>query len=140
MGSSGNTNYKQPKTPAPPADMIAGQGQTAGFTPSFINFLGDTNVPSTGLTPEMIAQIDATNGAPRPPALGGGMGEDRGLLAQIMARLDAMQQPERGWGGPRQRQHRGGSGGGGYTTSGREGAGGFGSRSSSASRAGGGLY
>src|SRR5688572_33126145 len=76
MGSSGNTNYKQPKTPAPPADMIAGQGQTAGFKPSYINFLGDTNVPSTGLTPEMIAQIDATNGAPSLPAPGGGMGAD----------------------------------------------------------------
>lgn len=77
MGSSGSTNYKQPKTPAPPSDMIAGAGQTAGFKPSYINFLGDTNVPSTGLTPEMIAAIDATNGAGRPP--GGGMGGSSGM-------------------------------------------------------------
>lgn len=138
MGSSGGGSYKQPNIPKPPSDMIAGPGQTSPFNPSWINFLGDTNIPSTGLTPDMLQQIDSGSYLqPQPGMGGGGSGDDRGLLAQIMARLDAMQNPQRGF---QPRRRFGSSHGGGYSTSGREGAGGFGSRSSSASRAGGGLY
>jgi hypothetical protein len=140
MGSSGGGSYKQPNIPAPPSDMIAGPGQTSPFNPQWVNFLGDTNTPSTGLTPEMLSQIDNMYAQPQQPPGGGAGGADRGLLAQIMARLDAMQQGNRRGFQPRGRGAGGGGGGGGYTTSGREGAGGFGSRSSSASRAGGGLY
>jgi hypothetical protein len=92
MGSSGGGSFKPGGTqPTPPGTV--GYGQTSPFTPSYINFLGDTNVPSTGLTPEMLAQIDATNGAPQmpPPAAAGA---DRNMLAEIMARLDAMNKPK----------------------------------------------
>lgn len=142
MGSSGGSTPKAPKMTPPPSGMISDYGSTAPFNPSYINFLGDTNVPSTGLTPDMLAQIDAMNGAPMAPPAGGAGGGDRNLLAEILAKLEAMGQRS---GGPFQQRREIGGGGNragsaGYSTSGRAGAGGFGSRSSSASRAGGGLY
>jgi hypothetical protein len=40
--------------------MIIPQGGSAPLKTNFINFLGDPNTPSTGLTPEMLAAIMAT--------------------------------------------------------------------------------
>jgi hypothetical protein len=57
MGSSGSTNFRQPTTPTPPNTVP--YGQTSSFTPSYVNFLGDPSVPSTGLTPQMLQQIDS---------------------------------------------------------------------------------
>lgn len=88
MGSSGSTNYKQPTIPRPP--NVAEPGSSVPFQPNFINFLGDTNQPSTGLTPGMLQQIDSMSYAPPPPPAGGGMSGDRNMLAEIMAKLDAM--------------------------------------------------
>ncbi len=49
MGSSGGGSYSQPRTPAPPSDMIAPIGQTSqGGAPNFVNFLGDPSIPSRG--------------------------------------------------------------------------------------------
>jgi len=95
---SGDTNFEEPpRGPGPPAGMISPQGQSAPFNPHFINFLGDTNVPSTGLTPEMLAAIDASNGPTSgPPQTGMGGGppmappvDKRAQLAKAM-----MQQQE----------------------------------------------
>jgi hypothetical protein len=57
MGSSGSSNFRQPTIPTPPNTVP--YGQTSGFTPSYVNFLGDPSVPSTGLTPAMLQQIDS---------------------------------------------------------------------------------
>lgn len=57
MGSSGSTNFRQPTTPTPPNTVP--YGQASGFTPNYVNFLGDPSVPSTGLTPAMLQQIDS---------------------------------------------------------------------------------
>lgn len=143
MGSSGGTqNFRQPNIPTPP--NVAEYGSSAPFNPSFINFLGgDAMQPYTGITPDQMAQIAAGQGSAAPPADASGGGGDRGLLAQIMAKLEAMGQNGRGFSFQNNRQIGGGgnrAGSAGYSTSGRAGAGGFGSRSSSASRAGGGLY
>jgi hypothetical protein len=68
MGSSSGDDYgTPPQQPAPPGNMIQPAGSSVPYQPSYINFLGDTNVPSTGLTPQMLAQIAATNGPPVPP-------------------------------------------------------------------------
>lgn len=70
MGSSGGNSDFEPEgtAPPPPAGMVSPQGQSTPYTPHFINFLGDTNVPSTGLTPEMLQAIMATqNPQPRAP-------------------------------------------------------------------------
>jgi hypothetical protein len=71
MGSSGGGgSFKQPTIPAPPAGSITPQGQSTPYHPNFISFLGDTNVPSRGLTPEMLQAIMATqNPQPRPPPI-----------------------------------------------------------------------
>lgn len=75
MASSGDSDYSEPpSSPSPPAGMIAPQGQSAPFSPQWINFLGDTNTPSTGLTPQMLAQINASNGSGQPPAQQGRVG------------------------------------------------------------------
>lgn len=93
MGSSGgNGDYRQPSIPTPP--NVAEYGTSVPFEPSYMNFLGDTNVPSTGLTPEMLAAIDSGSYAqPGPSAPGGGMSGDRAMLSEIMAKLNAMNQP-----------------------------------------------
>jgi hypothetical protein len=58
MGSSGgSSDYTPPTIPTPP--NVAPYGSSVPFKPDFINFLGDTNKPSTGLTPDMLAAIDA---------------------------------------------------------------------------------
>lgn len=125
MGSSGGSSPKAPKMTPPPEGMIAPHGSTSDFRPSYVNFLGDTNVPSTGLTPEMLAQIDAMSGPPTASAnAAAGSGSDRAMLAQIMARLDAMKGGRGGGGVPgpmRERRFGFGGGGGnnpGYTSSG----------------------
>jgi len=154
MGSSGgSSNFSRPSTPTPP--NVAPFGQTSGFQPNWVNFLGDTNQPSTGLTPDMLQQIDsgayAQPGNPIPGGGGGGMpgGDMRSMFAELMAQYERDKWKQTAFGGvlngfPGGRMGAGGGGGGGrgggYTTSGRSGAGSFGSRSSSASRAGGGLY
>lgn len=70
MGSSGGSSDFKPSgtAPPPPADKIIPQGQSTPYHPQFINFLGDTNVPSRGLTPEMLSAIMATQSAPPPSA------------------------------------------------------------------------
>lgn len=91
--SSGGDFSEPPRGPNPPAGMIAGQGQSTPFKPNFINFLGDTNVPSRGLTPDMLAAINATNGPPpgsMPPqaagaaAAGAAPVDKRAMLARAM--------------------------------------------------------
>lgn len=101
MGSSGGTqSFRQPSTPAPPPGMVAGPGQTAPFNPSYVNFLGDTNVPSTGLTPGMLQQIDSGSYMPQPAAPSTGMpppnwqDQLRSEMAKIIAE---QQQPKRGF-------------------------------------------
>lgn len=69
MGSSGGGDYEAPDIPAPPGNLIVPQGSNVPYTPHFINFLGDTNVPSTGLSPDMLAQIDAMYSSPPPPPM-----------------------------------------------------------------------
>src|SRR5688572_3860701 len=123
MGSSSGGGYKQPNIPAPASDMIAGPGQTSPINPSGVNFLGDTNIPSTGLTPDMPQTINSGSYKQPPPGMGGGGGDDRGLLPQIMASLDAMGQGQQQRRGFQSRAFGNGGGrGGGYSTSGREGA------------------
>lgn len=95
MGSSSGGNYKPGNVPVPP--NVADYGSSTPFTPQWVNFLGDTNVPSTGLTPAMLKQIDSGSymQQPTPPTTGSAGGADRGLLAEIMTRLDAMQNANR---------------------------------------------
>jgi hypothetical protein len=69
--------------------MIAGLGGSTPLQSHFINFLGDTNVPSRGLTPEMLSAIDATNGPATPPAAGGGNYDSQ--IADLRNQLAAMQ-------------------------------------------------
>ena len=103
--SGGSTNYRQPSIPAPPAGMVAGPGQTAPFQPSYVNFLGDTNVPSTGLTPSMLQQIDS--GAYAKPAAPPAEAAAAGAPSSYQQMLDFFGQLAGGFGGGR-----GGSGGG----------------------------
>jgi hypothetical protein len=93
MGSSGgSTDYEQPTIPTPP--NVAPYGSSVPFKPSFINFLGDPSVPSTGLTPDMLAAIDQmyqnrpTIGVPANPqqAAAAPAKPDRNKLAQMMGR------------------------------------------------------
>ena len=57
-------NYQDPGSPAPPAQLIRPQGQTAVAAPPQQSFLpSDPNAMATGLTPEMLAAIEA---APTP--------------------------------------------------------------------------
>lgn len=92
MGSSGgSSNYEQPTIPTPP--NVAPYGSSVPFKPSFINFLGDPSVPSTGLTPDMLAAIDQmyqnrpTIGVPANPQAAAPPGKpDRNKLAQAMGR------------------------------------------------------
>jgi len=78
MGSSGGSDYEEPpQGPGPPASMIAPIGQSAPFSPHFTNFLGDPSTPSTGLTPAMLAEINASNG----PAPGTGPPGATGLTS-----------------------------------------------------------
>lgn len=94
--------------------MIAGLGQSTPFQPHYISFLGDTNVPSRGLTPDMLSQIDAMNGPARPPPTAGGNYDSQ--IADLRNQLAAMQaaknkpQPIYGRGG--------GEGGAGHTGAG----------------------
>lgn len=70
MGSSGGGGSSKPSgtAPPPPANKIIPQGGTAPLQHQWINFLGDTNVPSRGLTPEMLSSIMATQNVPPPIA------------------------------------------------------------------------
>lgn len=101
MGSSGGGSDRPPNTPAPPAGQISAPGQTAPFAPRYVNFLGDTNTPSTGLTPDMLAQINAQAAAPPPPPPqqpGMGMDQMRSMLAQLMKEQRPQRQmPQRGY-------------------------------------------
>lgn len=122
MGSSGGSSDFEPANtaPPPPASMISPQGQSSQYQPHFVNFLGDTNTPSTGLTPDMLAQIAASNGPPMqqgPP--GGGVDQQ---IAELRNQLAAMQMPKPaapkptfvgGMGGGGSAGGRGGSSGGG---------------------------
>jgi hypothetical protein len=96
MGSSGGSSDFKPSgtAPPPPANKITPQGQSTPYHPQFINFLGDTNVPSRGLTPEMLNAIMATQNAPPPgppPANPGApapapAASNRDKLARMMGR------------------------------------------------------
>jgi len=70
MGSSGGSSDSKPagQGPPPPAGSILPQGTSAPHNPSWINFLGDTNTPSRGLTPEMLEAIMASARPPPPGA------------------------------------------------------------------------
>jgi hypothetical protein len=97
MGSSGSSDFQEPpRGPNPPAGSIIPQGGSAPLNTHFINFLGDTNTPSTGLTPDMLQQIMASQ-SPQgpPPGMGGGppaaavappAPNRRGMLADAMMR------------------------------------------------------
>lgn len=90
MGSSSGGDYSEPpRGPGPPPSMIAGLGGSTPLRSHFINFLGDTNVPSTGLTPDMLSQIDALNGPATPPAPMGGNYDSQ--IADLRNQLAAMQ-------------------------------------------------
>ncbi|HTM20461.1 MAG TPA: hypothetical protein VL172_08140, partial [Kofleriaceae bacterium] len=105
MGSSGGGgDYTAPDRPAPPANLIQPQGSNVPFVPHYINFLGDTNTPSTGLTPDMLAQIDAMNGPPGPPPSANGaydaqIADLRNQLAAMQAAQNKKPQPIYGRGG-----------------------------------------
>lgn len=91
MGSSSGGDYAEPpKGPGPPPSMIAGLGQSTPLQPHFINFLGDTNVPSRGLTPDMLSAIDAMNGPATPPPMTGGGNYDS-QITDLRNQLAAMQ-------------------------------------------------
>lgn len=64
MGSSSDDDYDQPpyQPVQPPAGMIMPVGRSTPYQPNFINFLGDPSVPNTGLTPDMLSQINGMNG------------------------------------------------------------------------------
>lgn len=94
MGSSSGDDYSTPpQQPAPPGNLIQPPGSSVPYQPHYINFLGDTNVPSTGLTPQMLGAINAMNGpapgavapaaAAAAPAPGGG-----GLTPEMQADLN----------------------------------------------------
>ncbi|MER8619167.1 hypothetical protein NKG99_20405 [Mesorhizobium sp. M1409] len=89
MGSSGSSNYPEPNIPAPPASTIAPQGQTAPFTPNFVNFLPtDPTRMATGLTPEMVQAIMASAQRPVPPPQSPALpvaAQNRNKLAQTMS-------------------------------------------------------
>lgn len=90
MGSSGGGDYgPPPRGPAPPANLISPQGSSVPYTPHFINFLGDTNTPATGLTPDMLTAINAMNGPATPPAAAGGGYDSQ--IADLRNQLAAMQ-------------------------------------------------
>jgi hypothetical protein len=65
------------------------QGQSMPYQPNWISFLGDTNVPSTGLTPDMLARINASNGPPAAPAATGLTSGDAINLRNQLAALTA---------------------------------------------------
>jgi len=119
MGSSGGGgDYTAPDRPAPPANLIQPQGSNVPFVPHYINFLGDTNTPSTGLTPDMLAQIDAMNGPPGPPPSANGaydsqIADLRNQLAAMQAAQKKPQQQPIYRGGEGSAGGRGGSAGGG---------------------------
>jgi hypothetical protein len=109
--SSGGDFKEPPRGPAPPASSIAPQGQSTPFTPHFINFLGDTNTPSRGLSPAMLAAIDATNGPAQPP-VSAPSGFDQ-QLSDLRNQLAAMQarKPQRQQQSPWARERGGGHSG-----------------------------
>jgi len=107
-------------------------GTATPYQPNFINFLGDPNTPSTGLTPQMLQQIMASNGPPPgAPPPGAGMGgpgggiDPRAALAAAMVKPDPMATPHgvgrfadaAGNSQPRWAEGGGGQNRGGYGTS-----------------------
>lgn len=151
MGSSSGSDYSTPpQQPAPPANLISPMGQSTPYQPNYINFLGDPGVPSTGLTPDMLAAINASNGPPpgaipapaaaaaQPAAPAGPTAADiaRQRLAEaFMQQNPGMQNFERekmmkdgGFGGGGGRWAEGGGYGGGGLGSSNRGGGGLGMR------------
>ena len=118
MGSSSDDDYSTPPQQPTPPNGVQPFGSSVPYQPHYINFLGDTNRPSTGLTPAMLAEINAMNGPARPPAVdptqtpqtgapGGAQftPEMREGLARLMAGAPQKQQPGIGrsnvhWVGP----------------------------------------
>lgn len=119
MGSSSGGDYSEPpRGPGPPSNMIAGLGGSTPLQSHFINFLGDTNVPSKGLTPEMLAAVDAMNGPATPPGPMGGNYDSqitdlRNQLAAMQAAQSKPKQQPIYRGGEGSAGGRGGSAGGG---------------------------
>jgi hypothetical protein len=96
MGSSSGSSDFEPENtaPPPPASMISPQGQSTQYQPHFINFLGDTNTPSTGLTPDMLAAINASNGPPQAAQPTNGYDQQiNDLRSQLAAMQAAQKQP-----------------------------------------------
>ena len=89
-GSGGGGAPKQPKPQGP----VAPYGQTSNPTPNYTNFLpGDPNASATGITPEMMASINAPP-APPPPLSGMEPGGDStpvngDALRQLLAKQKA---------------------------------------------------
>ena len=83
MGSSGSSSYKAPNAPTPAGNLVP-YGQVSSFNPSYVSFLGDTNVPSTGLTPGMLSQIDS-GAYQQPLQQAQQQSADRSMLAQLIA-------------------------------------------------------
>jgi hypothetical protein len=89
-------NYQDPGSPAPPAQLIRPQGQTAVAAPPQQSFLpSDPNAMATGLTPEMLAAIEAAPtpqvqqpAAAAPPGAAGG-GFKPSIQAQFMLAMGA---------------------------------------------------
>jgi hypothetical protein len=68
MGSSSGSNYGTPPAMPMPNAPVAPFGQSASWSPRFVNFLpSDPNAMATGLTPAMLGQIDQPAQGP-PPA------------------------------------------------------------------------
>lgn len=112
MGSSSGGSSRQPSTTVP-AGLISQPGQTP-FTPNYVNFLGDPSTPSVGLSPAMLAAIEASNRPSAAPAAGGSSGELEQMRQQLAQLMNQQQGPS-----PRERffqrmtRHSGFSGGGG---------------------------
>jgi hypothetical protein len=66
MGSSGSSDFEEPpRGPNPPSNMIIPQGGSAPLKTKYIKLHRDTNTPSTGLTPDMLQAIMATQNPPQ---------------------------------------------------------------------------
>jgi hypothetical protein len=140
MGSSSGGDYKQPAAQPAPAGTVP-YGQTSPYRPNFVSFLPSDNSMATGLTPAMIAQINASNGpAPAQPK-GLPSAQDVAEVTQLRQQLAQAMQANRPTGprtqAERAKAWRNRDSGGGY---GSDSAGSYGGRGNTGMFGGGGLY
>lgn len=88
VSSPGGGGGSPPQTQTP-GGTIMPQGQSMPYQPNWISFLGDTNTPSTGLTPDMLARINASNGPP-PGAMAAPSGLTSGDAINLRNQLAAL--------------------------------------------------